>query len=691
MASLAVAFDILARDKASKTMDKVADKSEKTGKRVSGAFAGVGAKIAAGFAVIGTVSAFKGFISEAEESRRIGRLTEQVIKSTGGEAKITAAQVNDLATAISNKTGVDDEAIQSGENLLLTFTNIQNRAGEGNKIFDRATEAITDMSAALGQDMKSSAIQVGKALNDPIKGVTALSRAGVSFTKQQKDQIKTLVASGKTLDAQKIILNELGKEFGGAAAAAASPTQKLGVIFGNLKEQIGTALLPLVDKLATFLGTTLIPAATKLGSAIKSKLAPPFRDFFDGLSGNFAAIQKHRSFFTELGLGIMGLVGAFKDGDVTSNGFVGTMERIGVALRAVVGFVRTKVIPAVRQFAKWVRTDLVPALADAATWINANVVPVLQKIAQFIVQDVVPAVRRFAQFVMTNVVPAIAEFTQRLAKSLRPAVEAIAKFIRDRVIPALQGLWKRFREVSPTLEKVAKIVLKVVGALVLLAAKILGTVIPIVLKLAGPIFTTLFNAIGKVIGIISGIVRAFIWMGNKAKDVGAKIGDVAGSIVRVISGLPGKIKSAASGMFDGIKDAFRGALNWIIDKWNGLSFGLPSVDTHIPGIGTVGGWSLSTPNIDRFANGGWIRGPGGPRSDRVPLLGSNGEFMVNAFAARKYGRVLERMNSGRPLPLAGSGGTVVNIDQITNVKPEQNLSVVDQIRQSLWLKGLTAP
>ena len=228
-------------------------------------------------------------------------------------------------------------------------------------------------------------------------------------------------------------------------------------------------------------------------------------------------------------------------------------------------------------------------------------------------------------------------------------------------------------------------------ALVLLAAKILGTVIPIVLKLAGPIFTTLFNAIGKVIGIISGIVRAFIWMGNKAKDVGAKIGDVAGSIVRVISGLPGKIKSAASGMFDGIKDAFRGALNWIIDKWNGLSFGLPSVDTHIPGIGTVGGWSLSTPNIDRFANGGWIRGPGGPRSDRVPLLGSNGEFMVNAFAARKYGRVLERMNSGRPLPLAGSGGTVVNIDQITNVKPEQNLSVVDQIRQSLWLKGLTAP
>jgi phage-related minor tail protein len=92
----------------------------------------------------------------------------------------------DLATAISNKTGIDDEAIQSGENLLLTFTNIRNETGKGNDVFNQATQTITDMSVALGQDMKSSAIQVGKALNDPIKGVTALQRVGVSFTAAQK-------------------------------------------------------------------------------------------------------------------------------------------------------------------------------------------------------------------------------------------------------------------------------------------------------------------------------------------------------------------------------------------------------------------------------------------------------------------------------------------------------------------------
>lgn len=288
MASLALAFDILARDRASKEFDKVGGSAEKASKRVKGAFGGLGKTLVAGFAGIATVSVFKGFIDEAEESRKVGRLTAQVIKSTGGAARLSAKQVGDLATAISNKTGVDDEAIQSGENLLLTFTNIRNEAGKGNDIFSQATSILTDMSVALGQDTKSSAIQLGKALNDPIKGVTALQRVGVSFTEQQKEQIKTLVDSGRTLDAQKLVLRELGKEFGGAAAAAATPTQKLQVAFGNLKEAIGTALLPVVDHLASFLTTVALPAISNLGKVI----GPVAKRVTDALSGIFDFLVK---------------------------------------------------------------------------------------------------------------------------------------------------------------------------------------------------------------------------------------------------------------------------------------------------------------------------------------------------------------------------------------------------------------
>jgi acid phosphatase family membrane protein YuiD len=80
-----------------------------------------------------------------------------VLKSTGGAANVTAKQIGALATAISNKVGIDDEAIQSGANLLLTFKNVRNEAGKGNDIFNQSVGVITDMSAALGQDMKSRA------------------------------------------------------------------------------------------------------------------------------------------------------------------------------------------------------------------------------------------------------------------------------------------------------------------------------------------------------------------------------------------------------------------------------------------------------------------------------------------------------------------------------------------------------
>jgi murein DD-endopeptidase MepM/ murein hydrolase activator NlpD len=239
------------------------------------------APIAAAAAAVGGFSLFKGFIEDAAESAKISRLTAQVIKSTGGAANVSAEQVNKLATAISNKTGVDDEAIQSGANLLLTFKNVRNEVGKGNDIFNQANQIVTDMSVALGQDTKSSAIQLGKALNDPIKGVTALQRVGVSFTASQKEQIKTLVESGDVMGAQKLILKELGDEFGGAAEAAASPMDKLKVIVGNLGEQIGGYLLPFIEDAATWLGKNLPQALEATSGFIGREVMPRLREFGD--------------------------------------------------------------------------------------------------------------------------------------------------------------------------------------------------------------------------------------------------------------------------------------------------------------------------------------------------------------------------------------------------------------------------
>jgi phage-related protein len=223
-----------------------------------------GAGLALGGIAVGVGAGLVDAFGEAREAEKIGKITESLIRSTGGAAKVTADQVAGLAEAISNKTGIDDEAVQSTANLLLTFTNLRNEAGAGNAVFDRAVGLAQDMATVMGGDAQSSALQLGKALNDPIRGVTALGRAGVQFSEEQKEQIKNFVESGDLLSAQKVILDEVGRQFGGAAEAAATPTDKLAVKFGNLKEQLGTALIPIVDKAATFLGEVLPKAGDKL-------------------------------------------------------------------------------------------------------------------------------------------------------------------------------------------------------------------------------------------------------------------------------------------------------------------------------------------------------------------------------------------------------------------------------------------
>jgi hypothetical protein len=267
--------------------------------RVGGSFRSMAGVVTGIIGGIGLTELFKDAISEARDAEKVGRLTENVIQSTGGAAKISSAQVNDLAQSLSNYAGIDDDVIQGGENLLLTFKHVRNEVGKGNDIFNQASKAAVDLSATFGTDLNSAAVLVGKALDDPAQGLTKLTRMGVTFTDQQKEQIKTLVASGRTLDAQKIILAELASQTGGAAGAAADPFLRLQTILGNLAEDVGRAVLPTFNQFVTVLGDRLPPLVA------------------------------------EMITGVQAMVSAFKEGDVTSDGFVGKMEVLGNVLRVI--------------------------------------------------------------------------------------------------------------------------------------------------------------------------------------------------------------------------------------------------------------------------------------------------------------------------------------------------------------------
>jgi hypothetical protein len=238
--------------KSAKKFQGDVDKTASRGRRGFGLL-GKAAGLAGGLiGAYGLGRALGAVVDEVAETQKVSAQTAAVLESTGKAANVSAKQVDTLATSLSNMSGVDDEAIASGENMLLTFTNIRNEVGKNNKIFDQATEATLDLSVAMGRDMQQSAVMVGKALNDPVKGVGALRRVGVQFTDAQEDQIKALVKSGRTLDAQRIILRELQKEFGGSARAAGNTLpgalNKLRNVLVNLGATIAQKFTPAIQR-----------------------------------------------------------------------------------------------------------------------------------------------------------------------------------------------------------------------------------------------------------------------------------------------------------------------------------------------------------------------------------------------------------------------------------------------------------
>ena len=170
---------------------------------------------------------------------------EAGIKSTGGAAGFTSKQLQKMASELQGKTLFGDEVIlKDATSQLLTFTNI---AGEQ---FARTQLAALNLATRLDGDLKSASIQLGKALNDPIANLSALSRSGIQFSEEQKKVIKELAETNRLAEAQTLILDELDKQYGGAAEAAAQAgaggLKQLQNQFGDLMEEIGGMLLPIV-------------------------------------------------------------------------------------------------------------------------------------------------------------------------------------------------------------------------------------------------------------------------------------------------------------------------------------------------------------------------------------------------------------------------------------------------------------
>jgi hypothetical protein len=232
-------------------------------KKANGIAKGIGRVVGALGLTLGFSAMVRGFneaTAAAEQAQVANDRIEAIAKSMdefGNQTAKVTKRIQDYADSQEFSVGVDADVIKATQAKLLTFRQLTKTAGTLGGSFDRATKAAIDMAAAGFGSAESNATQLGKALNDPIKGITALNRAGIQFTEDQKALIQSLVDSGKMLEAQDMILAEIEAQVGGTAAATATASSRMTLAFGAIQEEVGKVLLPVLNRLSDWIVSTV--------------------------------------------------------------------------------------------------------------------------------------------------------------------------------------------------------------------------------------------------------------------------------------------------------------------------------------------------------------------------------------------------------------------------------------------------
>jgi phage-related protein len=602
------------------------------------------------------VGAFGAAFAANERQQQAEARLQAVLGATGGVAGVTADHVKELASNLQQVTTFGDEATIEAASLALTFKSLSNEAGEGNNVFDRTLIAAQDMSALFGQDLNSSVMQLGKALEDPIAGLGALRRVGVSFSEAQREQIKEMVEAGDVMGAQKMILDELEKQVGGTAQAMAQTAggqmKQAFNDLGDAAEQIGAILAPMVARAAEFLkdladrfqnlsprAKELIVQVGALAAAIGPVLLVLSKLIKAGLTVFTTAVKVGKGLAT-LGVRFVALGKAVAKNVVA---FARWAAQTAVhAAKATAAVVKAVAV----QVAQWVKLGakaMLGAAKVALAWLIA--MGPIALIVAAVVALVVLIVKNFdtikevigkawewikatierlwkgAVDAVSKGIAAVVDFFKKLPGRIAGAAGDLFRFLRDRMTAAKDWVWNRIQDVFGFYR-----------------------------SLPG----RLASAAGDVFGFLrTKMTEARDWVANRISDV-----------VSGFTGMPGRIRSALSGLGSALTAPFRSAFNSIAGYWNRtlgrVSFTVPD---WVPGVGGRGWQFPKMPTA--LAQGGIVTGP------TLAMIGDNmsgKEAVIPLERAGEFG-------------FGGGSGTTYNITVNALDPASASRAVVDAIRQ----------
>lgn len=554
--------------KFSKSMDAVGKTGNKLGSVMKGVALGVGAVAVAGTALIGKVLADS--FKAVAEIERLNAQTSAALESTGNAAGRSMDQILAHADSLERLTGVEAESIQTGQNMLLTFTNIKGTR------FDEATQSALDLSVAMGKDMASSATLVGKALNDPIKGIGALSKVGVQLTESQKASIEQMVKMGDVAGAQGIILGELNTQFGGSAEAFGNTflgsVEKVKNSFGTLGESVVQGFLPVATTALNKVNDLFLRIADSPAfAAIVAGISSFVLGLFDGsaAASTFGqAFSVVMAFLNPFGLVLQalapllpGLASQFVTLAQSVGGALATaLPTVTATLQLLVGAlsgVLAAVLPVIIQ--------LVTQLADVFAQLLPQLLPIVNLVAGILVQAfavLAPVIGQVADIVGTLISIAIAALMPVLSQiiallgpllqAFRPIIDVVLGLVTDALGPLLGVFGQLIGAILPP-------IIKLLAALL---TPILGLIAPLV-KLLTPALQFVGTVLGAVAGFVAKAISAFVGLVTGSKNTQKQVRQVWDSVLGFFRGIP-----------DAIGRVFAGAGRWLYSAGRNVVEGL---------------------------------------------------------------------------------------------------------------------
>lgn len=379
--STTLTLDVTANDKgASRTIKEIGHNVDDTGKKMHNWQAGAKSIALAGFA-FGAVAKAAGAVAnvvkdsvaayaEAEQSQL---QLQDAFTRFPKLADTNIASLQELNSELMKKTKFDDDAIASGQAVLAQF----NLTG---KQLKSVTPLLLDYASKTGQDVPSAAGKLGKAF---LGNTKALKELGINY-KSTGDQAKD------TENIIKLLSGAVGGFAEKEGKTAAGRAEILKNTFGEIQEEIGKKVLPVLMALGTFLLEKVIPAIELVVEWLVAHLGP--------------------------------------------------------VMVALFGWIREHAFPVIAKLAAWFRDSLVPALRDLAKWFGDNwtvikeVVIVLAAMAVPILAVVV-AMELWAK--ITKAV-AIAQAALNVVMAMNPIVLIIALIAG--LVAAIVILWNKNEE-----------------------------------------------------------------------------------------------------------------------------------------------------------------------------------------------------------------------------------------------------